>query len=290
MKKKKCLCLFFTVVISILMTIPLSTLGAASYQTNYEIHAPIRIDGNAQFTVENGIRSGDGTIEHPYVISGWRIFVSFSDLRQGVQGIAIYNTSAFFSISNCIISSLGGRINKYIKHITEHENNGIYLQNVTNGLVQRCIVQGLFSCIHLENASSNLIRNCTSFRNVCGIGLNRGSNNNTVEFCRTNNFGCSICLWDNVHNNSIIHNECFGAPIRVFNSSYNLIQDCTFAPSIKRNFFNFFLSTIGIDLNHSDNNTISHCTFLLKRIGVRSIASNNTIDNCRFVLCLKQKG
>jgi len=290
MKKKKCICLCLAIFIFILMIIPLSTLGAASYRTNYEIHEPIRIESSAQFTTENGVRSGDGTIEDPYVIAGWSIPLSFSDLKQGIQGIAIYNISAFFSISDCLISSLGGRINNYIYRFTDHESNGIYLQNVTNGLLERCVVQGLFGCVHLENSSGNIVRNCTSFRNCCGIGLNRGSNNNTVEFCRANNFGCSICLWDNVHNNSIIHNKCFGAPIRVFNSSFNLIQNCTFAPSVKRNLFNLFLSTIGIDLNHSDNNTISHCTFFLKRIGVRSIASNSTIDNCRFVLCLKQEG
>ncbi len=287
--KKKYLCLCFTVVIFILMTAPSSTLGIST-QTEYENHAPICIGENNQFTAENGVRTGDGTFENPYVISGWHISLSFSDLKQGISGIAIYNTSAFFTISDCIISSLGGRINFFIYLKMDHACNGFYLENVTNGLVERCTVRGMFSCIHLENACGNLIKNCISYRNFCGIGLNRGSNNNTVEYCKTTNFGCSICLWENVHNNSIIHNQCFGAPIHVLNSSYNLVQDCTFSPSIKRNLYNFFSSKVGIVLNNSNNNTINNCTFFLKLVGIRSIASNNTIGNCRFVLCLKQKG
>jgi parallel beta-helix repeat protein len=169
-----------------------------------------------------------------------------------------------------------------------HQSAGVYLENVTNGAVENCTIQGLFDCIQLKKASYNVITNCTSFRNCCGIGINFGSDNNTVEYCHTNNFGCSICLWEDVHNNTVSNSTCCGAPIRILNSSYNLIRNCTFTPSVKRNLYNYKKSTIGLELNNSQNNTIKDCTFFLKRIGVLSINSpNNAIAGCHFYLCLK---
>ncbi|MCU0853298.1 MAG: hypothetical protein MUC90_08625, partial [Thermoplasmata archaeon] len=39
-------------------------------------HSPILIDGNDSFTKENGVTRGEGTVDDPYVISGWDIDAS----------------------------------------------------------------------------------------------------------------------------------------------------------------------------------------------------------------------
>lgn len=53
-------------------------------------HEPITILGNRDFTEENGVVSGSGTAEDPYIIAGWEI-----DVPSGARyGIKIENTTA----------------------------------------------------------------------------------------------------------------------------------------------------------------------------------------------------
>lgn len=50
-----------------------------------EKHPDIRILAPEQFTVENGVRSGSGTVEDPYVISGWAVNnIEIKDTAQAV--------------------------------------------------------------------------------------------------------------------------------------------------------------------------------------------------------------
>lgn len=59
----------------------------------YTPHAPIKIEGNEEFTPENGVVAGSGTADDPYVISGWDIFA-----RQGQDGIIIRSVTAHFVV------------------------------------------------------------------------------------------------------------------------------------------------------------------------------------------------
>ena len=53
-------------------------------------HAPILIEGNANFTAMNGVVGGSGTADNPYVIAGWRIDASTA------SAIEIRNTTSPF--------------------------------------------------------------------------------------------------------------------------------------------------------------------------------------------------
>lgn len=78
------------------------------------IHAPILINGNDQFTSDNGVVAGSGTSDDPYIISGWTI-------SSGDYGIEIRNTDAYFTITDVTI------IGAY---------SGIGFISLSNGLVQ----------------------------------------------------------------------------------------------------------------------------------------------------------
>ena len=45
----------------------------SEYASAYITHDPIYIDGNADFTPANGVKSGSGTQSDPYLIEGWDI-------------------------------------------------------------------------------------------------------------------------------------------------------------------------------------------------------------------------
>lgn len=66
-------------------------------------HDPISILGNSDFTVENGVVSGSGTTEDPYLIAGWEIDVP-ADTRYGIK---VENTSAHFVIRGVILRDAG---------------------------------------------------------------------------------------------------------------------------------------------------------------------------------------
>ena len=61
-------------------------------------HDPIHIDSNDQFTPENGVTGGNGTVNNPYLIENW-VFTS----DDSGQTIVIVDTTAYFIIRNCPI-------------------------------------------------------------------------------------------------------------------------------------------------------------------------------------------
>src|SRR5438132_11449906 len=60
--------------------------------TNPTLHAPIIIQSNSDFTVDNGVTGGNRPSADPYIIEGWEI--AFPP----TYGILIQNTNAHFVI------------------------------------------------------------------------------------------------------------------------------------------------------------------------------------------------
>src|SRR2546430_11585333 len=59
-------------------------------------HAPILIDGDAGFTVPNGVRRGNGTVPDPFVISDWGILGEYGSYA----AVTITNTRSSFVVFN----------------------------------------------------------------------------------------------------------------------------------------------------------------------------------------------
>ena len=113
----------------------------------YTPHDPIYINGNDDFTSENGVTGGSGTSNDPFVIEGWDIDVS------SVDGITIRNVSVYFTIRNCCVHD--GGIN----------NDGLVFINVTNGVIENTVIAGNRNGIMFrtqytgkENSEDNIIR------------------------------------------------------------------------------------------------------------------------------------
>ena len=105
-----------------LNTIPAKASAPWSFQDNPLVkqstssrtsssHAPIIINGNADFTAANGVTGGTGAASDPYVIAGWDINVSQSPwhgqyYNGPYPGIGISDTDAHFVIRNVNIYGL----------------------------------------------------------------------------------------------------------------------------------------------------------------------------------------
>jgi len=121
----------------------------------------IYIYGNAGFSCDNGVVSGSGTKESPYVIEGWRIIA----LGAGF-GINIEHTSQYFVIRDCIIEGASGA--------------AIRLYGVSNGAIEGCHLLHSETGILLENAHYNGIVGNLVAENHTGAAMALGSRENTV--------------------------------------------------------------------------------------------------------------
>ncbi len=128
-----------TIAITIVAVMALSAcLGAVSVASNghsgqalrahsmFLAHSPILIEGDDALTGANGITAGSGTFLDPYIIEGWNIDASTSD----IGAVAISNTTSYLEIRNVYAHSGGST------------SLGIALVNVTNVAVTGCIVAG----------------------------------------------------------------------------------------------------------------------------------------------------
>ncbi len=102
-------------------------------------HEPIYIYGNGDFTFENGVMSGSGSADDPYVIEGWRIHAPNAD-----YGIYIDHTTSHFVIRNCVIE--GARI------------AGIYFNSVRNGWMESTQISRSDTAVYFMNARGNTLR------------------------------------------------------------------------------------------------------------------------------------
>jgi len=103
---------------------------------------PITILSDADFTAGNGVRSGAGTIDDPYVISDWLI-----DAGPGSHCIRIENVSSVFLISRCVLVGASG----YAVKLIGVENAEI---------VRSCVSASLFGVL-LESCRQCHIRDCS---------------------------------------------------------------------------------------------------------------------------------
>lgn len=132
--------------------------------------APIYIYGNGNFTLANGVTSGSGTVDDPYIIENWAIDALTA------HGIHIENTTASFIVRNCLVEN--GRDSSYY---------GIYLGNVIDGKIENNTCSGNNCGIFLEYSSNNTVSINTCSNNSFGIGLGASSNNTLSNNTCSNN-------------------------------------------------------------------------------------------------------
>ncbi len=113
-------------------------------------HAPIVIDGDADFTAPNGVVSGTGTSADPYIIEGWSI------VGPG-NAIQIMNTTEYYVIKNCQLIGNG-------------TDFGIFITNSTNGVVRFNDISGFNAGIGIGSTDISVSHNML-YSNIVGVTL-----------------------------------------------------------------------------------------------------------------------
>ena len=285
------------VTIILIPSVSSSHFLSALYAVNtseLSFHSPIYIKGNDGFTVENGVVSGNGTYENPYIIENLRIRANLEK-----DGIRIEDTSKYFVIRNCYIFYLDGilamHLNPGKSPYFQNENEkpypiGIFLDNVSHGLIENCTIMGTYQAICLNRSSHIIIRDCYVYKNLCGVGVKSESHHNKILRCKTFNYACGVCLYQNASNNTVI--ACSSIPLHslrglrvswtgyyVHDSNYNREINCE-AICPEKTFRN--PKDKGIWIRNATNNLIKDfLCFGLPRGAVVEIASNNVILSSR---------
>jgi parallel beta-helix repeat protein len=198
-------------------------------------HSPIYIDGNDNFTLANGVTSGSGMENDPYIIENWDINA------ENANGIDVENTTAYFVIRNC-----------YVHDGNDYLHYGIYFDNVRNGGIGNNLVENNWLAgIILEYSNNNVIANNTCKINFDkGISLEHSSNNAISNNICENNYNYNIWVVLGSDNNTIDNNTCSGGSsfcIAIQLSSNNILLN----NSSENN-------NIGIFLNNSDNTVLDN--------------------------------
>ncbi len=184
-------------------------------------HSKIYINGNNQFTSENGVSnpSALGTEGDPFIIENWII-----DAGGSGSAIFIENTNKYFKIENCSFYNSGSNV----------ADAGMRFYNVSNGII---------------------INNTVSNNGWSGMRLISSVNNTITNNIANNNPDLGIYLRDSSNSNNVTYNTCnnngqWGIELYI-NSDGNLIKGNTVSSNNK----------VGIQINSGcDNNLIYYNT------------------------------
>ena len=298
--------LVLLVALLVALALSISSAGPASASPDGPTpHDPIHIVGDDNFTPANGVTSGSGTADDPYIIEDWAIDASSAD------GIRIENTTKYFVIRNCLVEN--GRFGF----------SGIYLFNVVNGKIENNTCGNNDRGIWLVSSSNNTISNNTCennyfyyhFGNYGGIWLWKSSDYNTISnnTCENNYHGIYLELssYNTLDNNTLSNNRynfgVNGDEISHFDhdiDTSNLVDgrpiyylkdnsDIVIGPSLNVGYLGFVRcdnirvenlvlekNDQGILLVSIENSRIENCTFSNNVKGIHmSFSSNNTISN-----------
>lgn len=150
---------------------------------------PIVIEGDSDFTAENGVSSGSGTKSDPYVIENRTI------ISEDIGGIVIRNTTSHLIIRNCTI---------YNYSAPQTIISGIILYNSSNISVNTCDLYHNYMNIYIYKSENIEVTNSTVRNSTEGIIVDRS-------------YDISI-IFNNFYNNS--YNSCSLA-----DSNYILIKN-----------------------------------------------------------------
>ncbi|MHA2101817.1 MAG: right-handed parallel beta-helix repeat-containing protein [Candidatus Hodarchaeales archaeon] len=229
--------------------------NSAKYENNtyFNIHQldsvierePINISSNNDF-ITLGF-PGNGSVVNPYRIENYNITNSSVSAL-----IIIENTNAYFIIQNNFL------------HGINYFPNGVYLYNVTNGIIRSNIINMAYSGIFTNSSAYNRLENNTVIQND-RQGFRIESSNNNVLI-----------------NNYV--SQCGRNGFRLFNSSYNDLINNTAIDIVQ---YGFYL-TSSSNNNSLNNNTASNNDhgFILASSSSNTLTKNiaNNNNNNGFYL------
>jgi len=259
-------------------------------------HPPIMIEGNDNFTSENGVTGGSGTEADPYILENW-IIVGDGSIS---TGIVVNNTDVYFIIRNCTIYNFDlwnycGLIfnnvtNGIIDNISLYENcYGAFIIDSSYIEINQCLCYSIeYQGLALSNSSSIRISSCECYNVINSYSIYLSDSADIVvedtflhdnfkglgisESYDTQNPITNITIVDCIFKNHSWDGILFSSRNR--HPSHSVVRDCKF-------YNNGWTGTrCGISIERLSHNIIENCTFFQNRIGIGVSTKANIIRNC----------
>ncbi|UCG02895.1 MAG: right-handed parallel beta-helix repeat-containing protein [Candidatus Heimdallarchaeota archaeon] len=180
-------------------------ISSSSSVMAYEMHDPFYIDDNADFGPAGYNFTGDGTFNKPYLIEGYQI------TNNSFHLIHIENTTAFFKISSNLLNGIS------------RNYNGVFLKNVTYGIVFNNSITNCVGAVNLENSYNNTVTENVLSYSTNGIRLSYSDNNtltiNTVYNSTNSGIYYQYSLNNTCFNNTAYNNTWAGIWFTMSNNS-----------------------------------------------------------------------
>jgi len=125
-------------------------VGSLAWATDLVEHRAILISNDYEFTVENGVCSGTGELNDPYVIENWVIDAGYDE-----YAIRIHGTTRAFVIRNVEISGAA--------------KSAIYLSYVRNARIENCRFDANWTGVTLNYTTLTRVANSVFTHNTDGI-------------------------------------------------------------------------------------------------------------------------
>ncbi len=248
-------------------------MGASGRASPSQEHAPtftsrspIFIEGNANFTTENGVTRGSGTPGDPYVIEGWEIGPTSG------AGIEIRYTDAHFTIRDVYVHDAVGA--------------GIALQQVANGSIENATISQNGDGVFLGSGESNTIANSTFTSNRPGIYLSNTVNATVSwnEFTQDGIFLTGIGV-ESFSSHTILNNTVNGKPLLYLSNCNNLgidgitvgqliIANCIM---VQLNNMSISNTTAAVQLAHVSIANVTSSDLLTSIWGIHILHSNDVL-------------
>jgi parallel beta-helix repeat protein len=115
---------------------------------------PIAILSDADFTAENGVVSGTGSAEDPYLIAGVEVTAAPAD----AYGVRIENTHAAFVLRGVMVQGA-----------TDLTGAAVRIAFSSRGRLEACTISGSVNGFEIVSSTGIVVRNCVLY--VTGLGL-----------------------------------------------------------------------------------------------------------------------
>lgn len=233
----------------------------ATAQTRYTAHAPITIIGDANFTLANGVVAGNGSVDNPYIISGWEI-----DATGQTHGIKVEMTSANFVIRDCLVYGDGVA-------------DGIVLNSAYNSVVLLNELHDLEIAISVAGPNNFIVMLNTISDSTIGIAVTGIADGGDVMFNTIDSCAGGIYIL-NMINTSVEGNQvsaCSLYGIGLMTSDSCMITDNTVSLGTEDGIVATDSDNILITYNNLESN--GYGIRLANSTGINALHHNNFIGN-----------
>ncbi len=205
-------------------------------RNGYTPHDPIIIDSDDDFTSENGVTGGNGTVNDPYIIEGWEI-----DTTE-FYAISISQTTSYFIIRNCLLKNAEFGIYLYkiavgtvTDTICNTKFNGIRTYSSFNVsisdstisaeialFIEKSVNVSAYNCsitstseygdgVRLDRSTSCILSNISATGGYYGVYVKKCSSSNVIKDCHIfSNYVAGIDIYESsslILRNNILHDN-----------------------------------------------------------------------------------